>query len=75
MLDDDGYEEGKSKERELMAKKNETVKEHFGKGGVIYKGKAGDYPGISNIIKKNNIWSLIANYYAPTYTPLYQPLL
>ena len=53
MLDDDGYEEGKSKERELMAKKNETVKEHFGKGGVIYKGKAGDYPGISNIIKKN----------------------
>jgi len=53
MLDDDGYEEGKSKERELIAKKDETVKDNFGKGGVIYKGKAKDYPGISSIIKKN----------------------
>jgi hypothetical protein len=53
MLDDDGYEEGKSKDRELIAKKNELVKDNFGKGGVIYKGKAKDYPGISRIIKKN----------------------
>ena len=53
-FDDDGYEEGKSKERELVAKKeDDTVKGNFGKGGVLYKGKAKDYPGMSNIIKKN----------------------
>ena len=53
MLDDDGYEEGKSKDREMIAKKDELVKDHFGKGGVIYKGKVKDYPGISKIIKRN----------------------
>ena len=53
-FDDDGYEEGKSKERELVAKKeDDTVKGNFGKGGVLYKGKAKVYPGISSIIKKN----------------------
>ena len=30
--------------------KKSTVAEHFGKGGILYKGKAKDYPGISNII-------------------------
>ena len=53
MFDDDGYEEGKSKDREMIAKKDELVKDHFGKGGVIYKGKVKDYPGISKIIKRN----------------------
>ena len=53
-FDDDGYEEGKSKDRELMAKKeDDTVKGYFGKGGVIYKGKAKDYPGVTSIIKRN----------------------
>jgi len=53
-FDDDGYEEGKSKDRELMAKKeDDTVKGNFGKGGVIYKGKAKDYPGVTSIIKRN----------------------
>ena len=35
--------------------KKSTVAEHFGKGGLLYKGKAKDYPGISNIIKKNKL--------------------
>ena len=35
--------------------KKSTVAEHFGKGGILYKGKAKDYPGISNIIKKNKL--------------------
>ena len=35
--------------------KKTTVAEHFGKGGILYKGKAKDYPGISNIIKKNKL--------------------
>lgn len=53
-FDDDGYEEGKSKDRELMAKKeDDTVKSNFGKGGVLYKGKAKDYPGVTSIIKRN----------------------
>ena len=54
VFDDDGYEEGKSKDRELMAKKeDDTVKGNFGKGGVIYKGKAKDYQGVTSIIKRN----------------------
>ena len=37
-----------------MAKKeDDTVKGNFGKGGVIYKGKAKDYPGVTSIIKRN----------------------
>tara|TARA_Y100000114_G_scaffold98924_1_gene92128 strand:- start:1934 stop:2209 length:276 start_codon:yes stop_codon:yes gene_type:complete len=56
VFDDDGYEEGKSKDREMMAKKpTGTVKDNFGKGGVLYKGKAKDYPGMSNIIKRNKL--------------------
>ena len=35
--------------------KKTTVAEHFGKGGILYKGKAKDYPGISNIVKKNKL--------------------
>ncbi len=35
--------------------KKSTVAEHFGKGGVLYKGKSSKYPGISNIIKKNKL--------------------
>ena len=61
MLDDDGYEEGKSKDREMIAKKDELVKDHFGKGGVIYKGKVKDYPGISKIIKRNKKTPVIVN--------------
>ena len=38
-----------------VAKKDETVAEHFGKGGLLYKGKAKNYPGISKIIKKNKL--------------------
>ena len=54
VFDDDGYEEGKSKERELVAKKeDDTVKGNFGKGGVLYKGKAKDYPGAAALIKKS----------------------
>ena len=56
VFDDDGYEEGKSKDREMMAKKpTGTVKDNFGKGGVLYKGKAKDSPGMSNIIKRNKL--------------------
>ena len=35
--------------------KKSTVAEHFGKGGKIYSGKAKNYPGITNIIKKNKL--------------------
>ena len=35
--------------------KKSTVAEHFGKGGILYKGKAKDYPGITKIIKKNKL--------------------
>ena len=38
-----------------VAKKDETVAGHFGKGGVLYKGKGKNYPGISKIIKKNKL--------------------
>ena len=39
----------------IKVAKNDKVKDHFGKGGILYKGKAKDYPGISNIIKKNKL--------------------
>jgi hypothetical protein len=43
-----------TKSKELMAKKeDDTVKGNFGKGGVLYKGKAKDYPGVTSIIKRN----------------------
>jgi hypothetical protein len=49
LIDDDGYEEGKSKEREMTA--NAAVSDTF-KGGVLYKGKAKDYTSASDIINK-----------------------
>ena len=48
-FDDDGYEEGKSKEREMTA--NASVSDSY-KGGLLYKGKAKDYPGAAELLKK-----------------------
>jgi hypothetical protein len=39
----------------IKVAKNDKVKDHFGKGGLLYKGKAKDYPGITKIIKKNKL--------------------
>jgi hypothetical protein len=52
MIDDDGYEEGKSKEREMMAEKPSDKLSDTYKGGVLYKGKAKDYTSASDIINK-----------------------
>jgi hypothetical protein len=49
VFDDDGYEDGKSKDREMTA--NASVSDNF-KGGLLYKGKAKDYPGASKILEK-----------------------
>ena len=49
LIDDDGYEEGKSKEREMTA--NAAVSDTY-KGGVLYKGKAKDYTSAADIINK-----------------------
>ena len=35
--------------------KKSTVAEHFGKGGLLYKGKLKNYSGTSSIIKKNKL--------------------
>ena len=52
LIDDDGYEEGKSKEREMMAEKpSDKLSDNY-KGGVLYKGKAKDYTSASDIINK-----------------------
>ena len=53
MIDDDGYEEGKSKERELAAdiSDKDKLSDYKTKGGKIYSGKAKDYPGIKNILR------------------------
>ena len=53
MIDDDGYEEGKSKEREMVAdiSGKDKLSDYLTKGGKIYSGKAKDYPGIKNILK------------------------
>ena len=48
-FDDDGYEEGKSKEREMTA--NASVSDSY-KGGLLYKWKAKDYPGAAELLKK-----------------------
>ena len=48
-FDDDGYEEGKSKEREMTA--NASVSD-ADQGGLLYKGKAKDYPGAAELLKK-----------------------
>ena len=49
MIDDDGYEEGKSKDREMTA--NAAVSDTY-KGGVLYKGKAKNYTSASDLINK-----------------------
>ena len=42
-------------DKNIKVATNDKVKDHFGKGGILYKGKAKDYPGISKIIKKNKL--------------------
>ena len=53
IIDDDGYEEGKSKDRELVAdiSGKDKLSDYMTKGGKVYSGKAKDYPGIKNILK------------------------
>ena len=54
IFDDDGYEEGKSKDREMIADISGKDKlSDYVKKGISYKGKAKDYPGAASIIKKN----------------------
>jgi len=48
-FDDDGYEEGKSKDREMVA--NASVSDTY-KGGLLYKGKAKNYTSAADLIKK-----------------------
>jgi len=48
-FDDDGYEEGKSKDREMTA--NASVSNTY-KGGLLYKGKAKNYTSAADLIKK-----------------------
>jgi hypothetical protein len=48
-FDDDGYEEGKSKDREMTA--NASVSDTY-KGGLLYKGKAKNYTSAADLIKK-----------------------
>jgi hypothetical protein len=48
-FDDDGYEEGKSKEREMTA--NASVSDSY-KGGLLYKGKSKNYTSAADLIKK-----------------------
>jgi len=48
-FDDDGYEEGKSKDREMTA--NASVSDTY-KGGLLYKGKAKNYTSAADIIKR-----------------------
>jgi len=49
VFDDDGYEEGKSKDREMVA--NASVSDSY-KGGLLYKGKAKNYTSAADLIKK-----------------------
>ena len=42
-------DEGKSKQREMTA--NASVSDSY-KGGLLYKGKAKDYPGAAELLKK-----------------------
>ena len=54
-FDDDGYEEGKSKDREMKmadVSDKDKLSDYKPKGGLLYKGKAKDYPGAANLIKK-----------------------
>ena len=54
MIDDDGYEEGKSKERELVAdiSGKDKLSDYMTKGGKVYSGKAKDYTSAADIINK-----------------------
>jgi hypothetical protein len=55
MFDDDGYEEGKSKDREMMMAEvsdKDKLSDYKTKGGLLYKGKSKDYPGAAALIKK-----------------------
>ena len=54
IIDDDGYEEGKSKERELVAdiSGKDKLSDYLTKGGKIYSGKAKDYPGVKEILNQ-----------------------
>ena len=54
IIDDDGYEEGKSKEREMVAdiSGKDKLSDYLTKGGKIYSGKAKDYPGIKEILNQ-----------------------
>jgi len=49
MIDDDGYEEGKSKDREMVANAD-TLGNYT--GGILYKGKVKDYPGAKKLLEK-----------------------
>jgi len=51
-IDDEGYEDGKSKDREMMAEAN-TVPLVPTKMGKVYKGKAKDYPGAQKAFEEN----------------------
>ena len=55
VFDDDGYEDGKSKDREmLMADVSDKDKlSDYTKKGMAYKGKAKNYPGAAALIKKS----------------------
>ena len=55
VFDDDGYEDGKSKDREMkMAEiSNKDKLSDYTKKGIAYKGKAKDYPGAAALIKKS----------------------
>ena len=49
IIDDDGYEEGKSKDREMTA--NAANLSDY-TGGILYKGKVKDYPGAKKLLEK-----------------------
>ena len=55
VFDDDGYEEGKSKDREMMMADvfDKDKLSDYTKKGISYKGKAKDYPGAAALIKKS----------------------
>tara|TARA_R100000773_G_C4216954_1_gene115495 strand:- start:1714 stop:1995 length:282 start_codon:yes stop_codon:yes gene_type:complete len=56
VFDDDGYEDGKSKDREMKmadVSNKDKLSDYKPKGGLLYKGKAKDYPGAAALIKKN----------------------
>ena len=54
VFDDDGYEEGKSKDREMLMAdvSNKDKLSDYTKKGISYKGKAKDYPGAKKLLEK-----------------------